>query len=153
ANVEKYWAAGWKTYGSVDGTFYAAPMSANMKSLVWYSPKMFSDAGYTVPTTWADLMTLSGKIATAGKAKPWCGGIGSGTATGWPATDWVEEVVLGQFGGDVYDKWISHDIKFDSPEIKQAMQTVQGWMLNPAWVNAGYGDVKTIATTTFQDAG
>ncbi len=26
-------------------------------------------------------------------------------------------------------------------------------MQNPAWVNAGFGDVKTIATTTFQDAG
>jgi alpha-glucoside transport system substrate-binding protein len=153
ANVDKYWAPAWKTYGSVDGTFYAAPMSANMKSLVWYSPKAFKDGGYTVPTTWADLMTLSGKIAADGKAKPWCGGIGSGTATGWPATDWLEEVVLGQSGGDVYDKWISHEIKFDSPEIRQALQTVQGWMLNPAWVNAGFGDVKTIATTTFQDAG
>lgn len=152
-NVDKYWAPAWKTYGSVDGQFYAAPMSANMKSLVWYSPKAFKDGGYTVPTTWADLMSLSAKIASDGKAKPWCGGIGSGTATGWPATDWLEEIVLGQSGGDVYDKWISHEIKFDSPEIRQAMQTLQGWMLNPAWVNAGFGDVKTIATTTFQDAG
>jgi alpha-glucoside transport system substrate-binding protein len=153
ANEDKYWNKAWKAYGSVDGTFYAAPMSANMKTLVWYSPKSFSAAGYSVPTTWADLMALSGKIATAGKGKPWCGGIGSGTATGWPATDWLEEVVLGQAGGDVYDKWISHQIKFDSPEIKNAMQTVANWMQNPAWVNGGFGDVKTIATTTFQDAG
>lgn len=153
ANVEKYWAPSWKTYGSVDGTFYAAPMSSNMKSLVWYSPKSFAEGGYTVPTTWADLMALSNKIATDGKAKPWCGGISSGTGTGWPATDWLEEVVLGQHGGEVYDKWISHEIKFDSPEIRQSMQTLADWMLNPAWVNAGFGDVKTIATTRFQDAG
>jgi alpha-glucoside transport system substrate-binding protein len=152
-NEDKYWNKAWKQYGSVDGVFYAAPQSANMKSLVWYSPKAFKAAGYTVPTTWADLMKLSDTIAASGKGKPWCGGIGSGTATGWPATDWLEEVVLGKYGGDVYDKWISHEIKFDSTEIKGAMQVVQDWMHNPKYVNGGFGDVKTIATTTFQDAG
>ena len=150
---EEKWNSAWKNYGTVKGTFYAAPMSANMKSLVWYSPKAFAQAGYKVPTTWADLMSLSDTIAKAGNGKPWCGGIGSGTATGWPATDWLEEVVLGKYGGDVYDKWVSHEIKFSSPQIMDAMQTVASWMQNPAWVNGGYGDVKSIATTTFQAAG
>lgn len=150
---ENKWNPAWKAYGSVNGTFYAAPMSANMKSLVWYSPKAFTQAGYQVPKTWTDLMALSDKIAKAGGSKPWCGGIGSGTATGWPATDWVEEAVLGSQGGDVYDQWVSHKIKFSDPQITSAMQTVAGWMQNPAWVNAGIGDVKSIATTTFQDAG
>jgi alpha-glucoside transport system substrate-binding protein len=152
ANVDKYWNKSWKSYGTVDGTFYAAPMSANMKSLVWYSPKAFTAANYKVPSTWAEMMALSDTIAASGK-KPWCGGIGSGTATGWPATDWLEQVVLRTGGGDVYDKWVSHDIKFNSPEITKAMQTVADWMLNPKYVNGGFGDVKSIATTTFQDAG
>ncbi|TWF97603.1 ABC transporter substrate-binding protein [Kitasatospora viridis] len=152
---ENKWSPVWKTYGSVDGVFYAAPMSANMKSLVWYSPSAFKKAGYQVPTTWADLMKLSDTIAKSGTngSKPWCGGIGSGTATGWPATDWLEEVVLGGQGGDVYDQWVSHKIKFSDPQITGAMQTVANWMQNPAWVNGGFGDVKSIATTTFQDAG
>jgi alpha-glucoside transport system substrate-binding protein len=153
ANADKYWSKIWKTYGTVNGTFYAAPMSANMKSMVWYSPKAFKAAGYQVPTTWADMMSLSDTIAKAGKGKPWCGGIGSGTATGWPASDWIEEIVLGKYGGDVYDQWISHKIKFSDPKITSAMQTLAGWMQNPAYVNGGFGDVKTIATTTFQDAG
>ncbi len=152
ANEDK-WNPVWKTYGSVGGTFYAAPMSANMKSLVWYSPKFFKQAGYEVPKTWAELTALSDKIAKAGGPKPWCGGIGSGTATGWPATDWLEEVVLGSFGGDVYDQWVAHQVKFSDPKITTAMQTVAGWMQNPTWVNGGFGDVKSIATTTFQDAG
>src|SRR5450830_727865 len=152
---EANWNAAWQGYGSVNGTFYAAPMSANMKSLVWYSPKYFADNGYTVPTTWADMMSLSAKMATkmTGAAKPWCGGIGSGTASGWPATDWLEEVVLGSFGGQVYDNWISHKVKFSDPQIQQAMKTVADWLQNPAWVNGGVGNVQTIATTTFQDAG
>jgi len=126
-----------------------------MKSLVWYSPKYFAANGYTVPTTWADMMSLSAKMASkmTGAAKPWCGGIGSGTASGWPATDWLEEVVLGSFGGQVYDDWISHKVTFSSPQVQQAMKTVTDWLQNPAQVNGGYGNVKTIATTTFQNAG
>jgi len=76
---------------------------------------MFKQHGYQVPTTWQALMSLSAKMATDMKAsggKPWCGGIGSGTASGWPATDWLEEVVLGTYGGQVYDDWISHKVKF-----------------------------------------
>jgi alpha-glucoside transport system substrate-binding protein len=152
---EANWNDAWKSYGSVDGTFYAAPMSANMKSLVWYSPKYFKDNGFTVPTTWADMMKLSSDMAAkmTGAAKPWCGGISSGTASGWPATDWLEEVVLGTYGGQVYDDWISHKVKFSDPQIQTAMKTVADWMQNPAWVNGGVGDVKSIATTTFQNAG
>ncbi|MGW4897985.1 ABC transporter substrate-binding protein [Kitasatospora sp. NPDC004240] len=152
ANEEK-WSPVWKTYGSVNGTFYAAPMSANMKSLVWYSPKAFQQAGYQVPKTWAELMALSDRIAGAGGGKPWCGGIASGTATGWPATDWLEEVVLGSYGGEVYDQWVSHRVRFSDEKITTAMRTVADWMQNPAWVNGGIGDVRSIATTTFQDAG
>jgi alpha-glucoside transport system substrate-binding protein len=151
---EANWNAAWKGYGSVGGQFYAAPMSANMKSLVWYSPKYFKAHNYTVPTTWKDLMALSDKIvADNNGAKPWCGGISSGTASGWPATDWLEEAVLGSYGGTVYDDWISHKVKFTDPKIEAAMQTVASYMQNPKYVNGGYGDVQSIATTTFQKAG
>ncbi len=152
ANVDKFWNKAWKSYGSVDGTFYSAPLGANMKSFVWYSPSVFKAKGYTIPTTWDELFKLSDQMVKDG-IKPWCGGIGSGGATGWPATDWLEETVLRQSGGDVYDKWISHDIKFNSPEITKAMDALAKWMKNPDYVNAGIGDVKSIATTTFQNAG
>ena len=152
ANVDKYWNPAWKSYGTVDGTFYAAPLGSNMKSFVWYSPKKFAEWGITVPTTWDEMFAAADKIAAAG-VKPFCGGIESGGATGWPSTDWLEQIVLRQQGGEVYDKWVSHEIKFDSPEITQAMDTLAGWMKNPDYVNGGFGDVKTIATTAFQDAG
>jgi alpha-glucoside transport system substrate-binding protein len=85
ANVGRYYSADWRRYGTVDGTLYAAPIDANVKSLVWYSPKYFAEKGYTVPRTWADMLALSDRIA-AGGVKPWCAGIESGGATGWPAT-------------------------------------------------------------------
>ena len=67
-------------------------------------------------------MTLSRQDRLAGNGtKPWCGGISSGTATGWPATDWLEEAVLGSYGGQVYDDWVSHKVKFARPQIQAAM--------------------------------
>jgi alpha-glucoside transport system substrate-binding protein len=152
ANVDKFWNPAWKNYGTVDGTFYAAPLGSNMKSFVWYSPSVFKAKGYTIPQSWDDLFKLSDQMVKDG-IKPWCGGIESGGATGWLATDWLEETVLRQSGGDVYDQWIAHTVKFDSPEITKAMDTVAGWMKNPAYANAGIGDIKTIATTAFQDGG
>ena len=151
-NVDQYWNPAWKTYGSVDGTFYGAPNSSNMKSFVWYSPSKFAEWGITVPTTWDEMFAAADTIAAAG-VKPFCGGIESGGATGWPSTDWVEQIVLRQQGGDVYDQWVSHEVLFDSPQITQAMDTLAGWMKNPDYVNGGFGNVQTIATTAFQDAG
>src|SRR5687768_5964355 len=59
ANVDKWFSKDWKAYGTVNGKFYAAPMSASVKSLVWYSPKEFKDNNYKVPTTLAELKSLS----------------------------------------------------------------------------------------------
>ncbi|MBM6404003.1 carbohydrate ABC transporter substrate-binding protein [Phycicoccus sp. CSK15P-2] len=145
-----------KEYGTVDGTFYAAPLGANVKSFVWYSPSAFADAGYEVPTTWAELTALSDKIVADnpdGAVKPWCAGIESGDATGWPATDWVEDVMLRTAGAETYDAWVNHEIPFNDPAVAEALAEVGRILKNPEYVNGGYGDVKTIATTSFQDAG
>ncbi len=153
-NVDQYWGKDWKGYGTVDGTFYAAPLGANVKSYVWYSPKAFADKGYAVPQTFAELMTLTEKIANDNKnAKPWCAGFGSGDATGWPGTDWVEDMLLRTSGPQVYDQWVAHTIPFNDPKVAEALAKVGGILKNPKYVNGGLGDVKSIATTTFQDAG
>ena len=62
-NVDEFFGEDWKSYGSVDGTFYAAPLGASVKSFVWYSPKMFADNGWTVPQTWDDMIALSDDMA------------------------------------------------------------------------------------------
>ncbi len=155
ANVDKN-MPDWKNYGTVDGKFYAAPLGANVKSFVWYSPKAFADKGYQVPKTWAELLALSDKIVAdnpGGDVKPWCAGIESGDATGWPATDWVEDVMLRTAGAEIYDKWVKHEIPFNDPAVATALAEVGKILKNPKYVNGGYGDVKTIASTSFQDGG
>ncbi len=154
--VDQYFGADWKGYGTVNDTFYAAPLGANVKSFVWYSPKAFAAKGYEVPKTWDDLMTLTAKIAAdnpSGAVKPWCAGIGSGTATGWPATDWLEDLMLRVNGADVYDQWLKHEIPFNDPKVVAALGKVAAIWKDPKYVNGGFGDVRSIATTTFQDGG
>ena len=151
-NVDKWFGEDWKAYGTVDGKFYAAPLGANVKSFVWYSPSMFKKNGWAVPTTWDEMMQLSDTIAASG-VKPWCAGIESGEATGWVLTDWLEDVMLREVGPDVYDQWVNHEIPFDDPQVAGALDKVGEVLKNSDYVNAGFGDVESIATTSFQEAG
>lgn len=155
-NVETYYDPAWKGYGSVDGKFYAVPVGANVKSFVWYSPKMFADKGYTIPTTWDEMIALSDKIVAdnpSGDVKPWCAGIESGGATGWPATDWIEDIMLRVNGPEVYDQWVDHSIAFNDPKVVAAIDKAGTILRNDKYVNGGLGGVKTIATTSFTEAG
>lgn len=120
----------------------------NGKSLVWYPKKAFDEAGYTVPTTWDELQALMDQIVDDGDT-PWCIGIESAVATGWPATDWVEEFMLRTTSLENYNKWISGELKFDSPEVRNAVEKMSEIFLSDVYV---YGGAKTIATTNFGDA-
>jgi alpha-glucoside transport system substrate-binding protein len=148
ASVDANYTPDWKNYGTVDGTFYAAPLGANVKSFVWYSPKTFADNGWEIPTTWAELLTLSDTIAES-DVQPWCVGFGSGDATGWVGTDWMEDLMLRFQDAETYDKWVSNEMKFDDPKVAEVLAEAGKILKNPDYV----GDVASIATTTFQDGG
>jgi alpha-glucoside transport system substrate-binding protein len=151
ANVDKYWGPDWKKYGSDGGTFYAAPMLANVKGYVWYSPSEFKKWGVEVPKTWDDLLALTKTIQSKTGKAPWCAGFASGDASGWPGTDWIEDLVLRQSGPDVYDQWVDGKVKFTDPQIKQAFDATGKILLDKSYVNAGFGDVKSINSTAFAD--
>ena len=150
-NVDANWSPEWKKYGTFDDTFYAAPMLANIKGYVWYSPANFKEWGVEVPKTWDELLTLTKTIQEKTGAAPWCAGFESGDASGWPGTDWIEDLVLRQSGPDVYDQWVAGDVKFTDKPIADAFTAVGDILLNPSYVNAGFGDVKSINDTAFGD--
>ncbi|MFP7762287.1 ABC transporter substrate-binding protein [Marisediminicola sp. LYQ134] len=152
ANVDEFWSEDWASYGTVGDTLYGAPLMASIKGFIWYSPSQFEENGWEVPTTLDGLLELTEQAESDLGAPPWCAGFGSDAATGWPGTDWVEDMVLRQAGPDVYDDWVSHDVEFSDPQIKEALDTVGEILLNPDYVNAGLGDVRSINTTPFGDA-
>ncbi|HEY6058818.1 MAG TPA: extracellular solute-binding protein [Candidatus Limnocylindrales bacterium] len=132
--------------GTVDGKISAVFIKAAVKGLIWYNPKVYT-AGPA--TTWDDLESKAKAAASSvgGSTTPWCTGIESGAASGWPGTDWIEDFVLRQSGPDVYDAWVNGTQKWTSAEIKQA------WQAFGQVVSESYGGGKTVNATNFGDAG
>lgn len=141
--VEENHVPGFANYGTVDGTFYAPPFGAGIKSIVWYSPSRFAEAGYEVPETWGDLIALSDQMVADGKT-PWCYGIESGGATGWPVTDWVEELMLRTTTPEVYDQWVNHEIPFNSPEVIAAFDAAAEIIKNEDYILNGVESIPSV---------
>jgi alpha-glucoside transport system substrate-binding protein len=150
SSVDANYTADWKLYGTVDGTFYAAPLGANVKSFVWYSPKTFADNGWDIPTTWAELIALSDEIAASDfDGYAWCAGIESGAATGWAATDWMEDLMLRFQDAATYDAWVDNSMPFNDPKVLEVIGEAGKILKNPDYV----GNVSAIATTSFSAGG
>lgn len=138
------------TYADQDGNdeFFGLFYRVDVKSLVWYSPIAFDEAGYDIPETMEELKELTDLIVEDG-GTPWCIGLGSGAATGWPATDWVEEMLLRTQPPSVYDQWVTNEMKFDDPAIVAAMEEFGYFALNDDYVDGGSAGV---ANTDFRDS-
>ena len=120
----------------------------DVKSLVWYSPENFEDAGYEIPETFEELIALSDQIVADG-GTPWCIGLGSGAATGWPATDWVEDMMLRTQSPETYDQWVSNELPFNDPKVVAAIEAFGEIARNDDYVSGGAG---AVATTDFRDS-
>jgi alpha-glucoside transport system substrate-binding protein len=137
------------TLGTVNNQVLGVPVKSDLKSLVWYSPKVFQQHNYKIPQTWDEMLALGDQMKKDG-ITPWCVGIQSGDATGWPMTDWIEDIMLRLNGPDVYDKWVNHQIPFNDPQVKAAAQK-----LADIWFKDGnvVGGREAIASTAFANAG
>ena len=138
----------WLDLGSYDGKLYSIFISADLKSMVWYNPKAFAAAGYEVPSTWDELMELSDKMIADGNT-PWCIGVESGAASGWPGTDWIEDILLRIAPPETYDAWVNHEIPWTDEKVVEAFEIFGQIVLNEEYV---YGGPKAVLTINFADS-
>lgn len=132
-----------------DGRHFGMPFRLAPKSIIWYRPNEFAELGYEEPGTFDELLALTDQMVADGRT-PWCIGIESGDATGWVATDWMEDAVLGSLGLEAYERWVNGDLAFDSPEIRQAVDsTMVSIWTDDAAVDGGR---LAIAQISFADA-
>jgi len=138
------------TYADDSGAdqMYGFFFNVNLKSIVWYSPENFEDADYEVPETFEDLKALTEQIVADGEV-PWCIGLGSGPATGWPATDWVEDLMLRTQPPEVYDGWVTNEIKFSDERVLAAIEEFGWFALDDAKVSGGSA---AVGSTDFRDS-
>jgi alpha-glucoside transport system substrate-binding protein len=155
AELEDTFGEYYLSLGEFEGEHYGLPTNINLKSMIWYPVDDFEAAGYEVPTTYDDLIALSDQIVEDG-GTPWCVGFESGGATGWPATDWMEDIMLATAGPEVYDQWATHEIPFDDPAVVNAGEVFGEVMFTDGYVLGGADQTPAIAfgdapTPMFED--
>lgn len=118
---EQNYADTWIELATFENGLYGVFSKASIKSLIWYSPPAFDEAGYEIPETWDEMLALSEQMMNDGNT-PWCIGLESGAASGWPGTDWIEDIMLRTAGPEMYDAWWQHEISWTSDEVRHAWE-------------------------------
>ncbi len=131
-----------------DGNHYGIPWFPNFKSVVFYHEPTFTEMGYEIPETYEDLVALSQQIVDDGLT-PWCFGFESGEASGWPGTDWIEDIYVRQNGADAYTDWYTHEIPFNDPTVATAFDTLGEILFGEGFV---LGGPEAAATIFFEDS-
>lgn len=134
-NPDNY-AGFWVEFGSSGGNWYAAPVKADIKTIIWYSPIQFETFGYEVPTTFSDLEALVEQMVADGNI-PWSTGMESGDATGWTGSDFVQDIMLVQQGPEFVNDIISGDVAYDDPGVVEAYETWVAWASSETYAVGG----------------
>jgi alpha-glucoside transport system substrate-binding protein len=133
--------------GTVKGKLYAYFPIVNYHALVWYNADQYS--GPRNPT-WAQLQAWASGSAAQGKP-PWCFGIESGAATGWPAAnELLVPLFVRRYGPKLATAWEQGKLAWSSPQVKWAWQTAGAILSNPKMVNGG---AAAVASTNFLASG
>ncbi|MFD9073527.1 ABC transporter substrate-binding protein [Streptomyces lasiicapitis] len=86
------------------GHTYWLPVKTGLKSMVWYRGDRPD-------------------VRSAGKPERWCLGMESGATSGWPGTDWVEDILLQQAGPRVYENWANGKLPWTDDAVRKAWTT------------------------------
>jgi alpha-glucoside transport system substrate-binding protein len=149
AEMEANHSAYWMGLGEcADGNHYGVPWFPNFKSIVFYHIPTFEDGGYEIPETYEDLVSLSEQMVSDGQT-PWCFGLESGEATGWPATDWIEDIFVRLHGSEAYAQWYNHEIPFSDPMVVEAFDTFGDILFGEEFV---LGGAESVAGVNFNDS-
>lgn len=126
----------------VNGKHYAEMVKTQVKGLFWYNKKVFTG---TAPKTFDEMLA----IQPPSGAKLFCAGLESADASGWPASDQIDNIIMRQSGEKVYTDWIAGKVKWTSPEIKLGFQT---YLKEVSAANV-FGGPNTVLSTNFGKAG
>jgi alpha-glucoside transport system substrate-binding protein len=135
ATYESSTPAGFAALGKApDGKLTGIFTKGAVKGLIWYNTKNWTG---TPPATWDELNTTA-RAAATGDTKEWCIGLEAGGDSGWPGTDWIEDIILRQAGPTVYDGWVAGTTKWSDPAVKAAWTTFGDAVANAYNTPAGY---------------
>ena len=96
-------------------------------SMIWYNVDRYKELGSPKFNSFDELIEYT-KSYTSNNDGLWCLSIDSaenqslldyeyGESSGWIVSNWLENIVLANYGPDIYDKWIKNEIQFSNSEI------------------------------------
>tara|TARA_B100001057_G_scaffold470709_1_gene532297 strand:- start:1323 stop:2588 length:1266 start_codon:yes stop_codon:yes gene_type:complete len=116
-------------------------------SMIWYSIEKYEAIGSPEFETYEDILNYTKNYSKEGK-NLWCLDIESGASTGWIATNWLEDLILSEYGSDIYDNWSNQDIVSSSDEILNSINNIGKLVFTE---NAIYGTNKRIVRKEFRN--
>ncbi|WP_433788730.1 ABC transporter substrate-binding protein [Actinoplanes sp. CA-252034] len=149
AGAEQSHSPQWSRLERMNDARYAVAVKTSLKSLIWYDPRRVPGLSGDEPPSWDELVRLSERIGTGGAAA-WCMGLGSTPVSGWPGTDWIEDLVLHRAGPGAYQRWAAGQLAWTAPEIRRAWTAWGEIALRPGFVRGG---ASGLLLTDFADAG
>ncbi|MCF7914311.1 MAG: ABC transporter substrate-binding protein [Spirochaetaceae bacterium] len=142
-HLQEHYDQSWIDIATINNTMAGVWYRANVKSLVWYPKQEFEAAGYEIPETWDEMMALSRQMVEDGRT-PWSIGIESSGATGWVATDWLEDIMLRTVTPEKYDAWVRGELPFNSEEVKRACNIMADIWFDKEIVLGGRNSILTV---------
>jgi alpha-glucoside transport system substrate-binding protein len=138
--------------GTVDGTLYGFFMKAGNKGTVFYNPGFFEENGLeplSADASFDDLLALSDDILATG-TPPWSHGEEAGGGSGFPGSDWIQQIIINEHGEDVYDGLIDGSVAFTDDEVVDAWEKFGAASLTDGYTSQGSADA--IIATNFVDS-
>jgi len=128
-----------------EGATFGLFNTVNLAGLIWYNPTTYT--GPTDPATWSELESWTVETAAGGET-PWCIGLESGAASGWPGAEFITGMLLRQAGPEFHDQWWQGEVAWTSPEVKRAFETYGAIATDPKMV---YGGPEAVLATNFEN--
>ncbi|MFC8536299.1 carbohydrate ABC transporter substrate-binding protein [Streptomyces sp. NPDC057249] len=104
---EEEYGKPWLPVAKGIGQHLWVPLKVDLKSIVWFRE------GEAPPSRPAPL-------------RAWCLAMGDDGSSGWPGSDWIEDLLLQQAGPVLYARWATGELEWTAPQVVTAWRTWAG---------------------------
>ena len=116
-------------------------------SLIWYDVGKYERLGSPNFESFEDIISFTKQYSSFDNPL-WCMDIESGASTGWIATNWLEDLILHEYGPDIYDDWFKQIITSQNNEITLSILSIGKLIFDE---NAVYGGNQRIISKEFRN--
>jgi len=147
--IREEYSQSWIDLGTIEGQYFGLFTKTAAKGFIWYDPETREMYDVQIPETWSDMISLSKNIINNTEMAPWVVALESGAASGWPGTDWLENIFIKMHGPDLYNQWHRGELAWTSEEVRAVWEA---WGEIVANQDMMYGGKQYSLTTNFNQA-